>query len=145
MTRNHPRSATPTADGRTVHGGAERLPVRWANAASPRTTISRYRVAPGATVSLHVHTGKGEYWIIVAGRGSAQVGEDRMPVAEGDVVWTPPGLPHALTNDADTALVFVNVVERIGPDPVTTTELAADVDSPPGRAGQHPPADGATS
>ncbi len=107
----------------TLHGGAERLPIRWVNVGTPPITISRYRVAPGKAVSMHVHTGKSEYWVVVTGTGVVRVGSRDIPVAEGDVVWTPPLVAHALTNTGTEPLIFVNVVQRIGDDPVTTTEI----------------------
>lgn len=107
-----------------LHGGAERLPIRWVNCERAPITVSRYSVAPGAEVSLHVHTGKREYWIIVAGSGMVSIDEERIAVGEGDVVLTPAGRAHALVNTADLPLVFVNVVELTGDAPVTTTELS---------------------
>ena len=108
-----------------LHGGAERLPVHWVNAPEPPARISRYRVAPGDEVSRHVHTGKAEYWVIVAGSGIARVGESSIPVSEGDIVATPPAVPHALLNTGDTPLIFVNIVQPTGNEPITTVELGS--------------------
>ena len=118
---------TPPPSQKILHGGAERLPIRWVNVDTPPITISRYRVAPGEVVSMHVHTGKGEYWVVVAGTGLVRVGDRDVAVAEGDVVWTPPRTPHALTNTGSLALVFVNVVQRVGQEPITTTELPSEL------------------
>lgn len=107
-----------------LHGGARRLPVRWLNHDPPPMTLSRYRVEPGESVGLHVHTGKSEYWVVVAGRGLASIGGRDIPVAEGDVVATPPGVPHALHNTGSEPLVFLNMVRPTGDAPITTTELA---------------------
>ena len=107
-----------------LHGGAQRLPIRWANVEQPPITISRYRIAPADKVSLHVHTGKGEYWVIVTGSGTVEVGDRTIPVVEGDVVWTPPRVPHALTNTGSSPLEFVNIVQLVGDEPLSTTELA---------------------
>jgi mannose-6-phosphate isomerase-like protein (cupin superfamily) len=106
-----------------LHGGARRLPIRWVNLDPPPMTISRYLVAPGDAVSLHVHTGKAEYWVIVAGSGLVRIGEAEIPVAVGDVVATPPEVPHALVNTGAEPLVFVNLVQPSGVAPITTTEL----------------------
>jgi mannose-6-phosphate isomerase-like protein (cupin superfamily) len=107
-----------------LHGGAQRQPIRWVNADVPPMTISRYRVAPGDQVSLHVHTGKAEYWVVVAGHGIVIIGNDRIAVQEGDVVVTPPLVPHALHNTGSEPLAFVNLVQPVGDAPITTTELA---------------------
>ena len=113
---------TTSPPGAILHGGAERLPVRWVNAAEPPAQISRYRVAPGRSVSLHVHTGKSEYWVIVAGSGVVRVGANEMQVVEGDIVATPPTVPHALTNTGSEPLVFLNFVAPTG-EPITSVEV----------------------
>ncbi|MGV3650842.1 MAG: cupin domain-containing protein [Devosia sp.] len=105
-----------------MHGGAERLPIRWANTAEPPARIARYRVAPGASVSLHVHTGKAEYWVITEGEGEVRVGSERFVVREGDVVLTPPTVPHGLANIGALPLVFLNIVQPTG-ETITSTEL----------------------
>ncbi len=112
-------SPTPTI----LHGGGQRLPVRWVNRDVPPMTISRYRVGPGEKISMHVHTGKAEYWLVLAGTGTVTVGTEAFDVVEGDIVATEPTVPHALHNTGTTPLLFVNVVQATG-GPITTTELA---------------------
>lgn len=110
--------------GQVLHGGAERQPIRWVNADPPPMTISRYRVAPGQSVSLHVHTGKAEVWVVLAGQGVVSVGQRQFAVAEGDVVVTPPQVPHSLRNTGGEPLEFLNLVQPVGGAAITTTELA---------------------
>lgn len=113
----------PAPGAQVLHGGAERLPVRWVNVEEPPARISRYRVAPGASVSLHVHTGKAEFWVILSGEGIVRVGPTSIPVSEGDIVATPPSVPHGLTNTGSVALVFLNIVQPTG-DEITSVEVA---------------------
>jgi len=114
----------PAPAGATIlHGGGQRLPVRWINRDPPPMTISRYRVDPGEEITLHVHTGKAEYWVVLAGSGVVRIGGENLAVAEGDIVATAPGTPHALRNTGAAPLLFVNVVQPTG-GPITTTELA---------------------
>ncbi|MGO4839861.1 cupin domain-containing protein, partial [Rhizobiaceae sp. 2RAB30] len=87
--------------------------------------ISRYRVAPGASVSLHVHTGKAEYWVIVSGSGTVRVGDEQLDVIEGDIVATPPMRPHGLVNTGKVPLVFINIVQPTGEQPITSVEIEA--------------------
>jgi mannose-6-phosphate isomerase-like protein (cupin superfamily) len=115
----------PARPLQVLHGGAQRQPVRWVNVEKPPMTISRYRVAPGDHVSRHVHTGKAEYWVVVAGQGVVSIGTERIVVQEGDVVVTPPLVPHALHNTGTKPLDFVNLVQPVGDVPITTTELAS--------------------
>lgn len=112
--------ASPEAQ--ILHGGAERLPTRWVNADEPPARISRYRVAPGASVSLHVHTGKAEFWVVLSGQGTVRVGERSIAVEEGDIVATPPAVPHGLVNTGATPLTFLNIVQPTG-DAITSVEV----------------------
>jgi len=107
----------------TLHGGAIRRAVRWLRPDPERpVTVSWYTIRPGGRCTRHVHTGKAETWLLVAGRGIATIGEERIAMAPGDLVTTPPGVPHALDNAGEGDVVFVNVVQPEG-GPVTTTEL----------------------
>jgi len=106
-----------------IHGGAERLSIRYANDTPGAVRISRYKVGPGSEVSLHVHTGKMESWVIVRGAGRALVAGVEIDVEEGDVIATPPGSPHSLRNTGSTDLVFINVVQVTEDGPISTTEL----------------------
>lgn len=106
-----------------LHGGAKRLPVRYLNKIEGQARVSRYEVAPGAAVSLHVHTGKIESWVIVAGAGTARIGAQSFDVVEGDILTTQAGEPHALENTATSPLIFLNIVHQIEGVDVTTTEL----------------------
>ncbi|HVX71724.1 MAG: cupin domain-containing protein [Devosia sp.] len=106
-----------------MHGGAQRLPINWVNVDVPPTRMARYLVEPGAVVTLHVHTGKAEYWVITSGSGVVRIGEDRISVSEGDVVMTPPTVPHGLTNTGNVPLIFLNIVAPTGDAPITSVEL----------------------
>ena len=108
-----------------LHGGAERLAVNWLNADPPPTRISRYRVGPGSSVSMHVHTGKAEHWVIIAGEGIVRVGTQSFAVGPGDVVHTPPSVPHGLTTTSADPLIFLNIVQPTGEGPITSTEVSA--------------------
>jgi len=98
------------------------MPLRWLNASPAPMQVSRYLIDAGAVVTLHVHTGKIEYWLVVRGEGIARIGEEPLQVREGDVVATTPGVPHSLRNTGTGPLEFVNFVQPTG-EPITTTEL----------------------
>lgn len=116
---------TISPEPQILHGGAQRLPVRWVNLDEPPARISRYRVMPGASVSLHVHTGKAELWVILSGEGVVRVGDRSIPVGEGDIVATPPAVPHGLTNTGTTPLTFLNIVQPTGDVAITSVEVGA--------------------
>lgn len=116
---------TDKPKNQVLHGGAERLPVRWVNAPLIPMTISRYRVRPGDTVSMHVHTGKAEYWVVLAGAGIMHLGEVTLQVVEGDVIVTPPEVPHALHNSGTVTLEFLNLVQPVGGVAISTREITS--------------------
>ena len=109
-----------------LHGGAERVAVRWhelPDAPSRAVGLSLYRVRPGERCGLHVHGGKTETWLVVAGEAEVVRGEERLRVRVGDAVRTPPGVAHALANVGAGDVLFVNVVEpEPGVEP-STVEL----------------------
>ena len=114
----------PGPDGKIfLHGKAERLPTRLVNAETLPTTISWYRVEPGGRCTYHVHSGKDECWLIVAGRGQAKVGDTDYQVAAGDFLLTREGTPHALVNAGAEDLVFVNIVFPTGTGAISSVEL----------------------
>ena len=119
-----PSGSPPNSTAR-LHGGAQRQAIRWVNMAPPPMTISRYRVDIGDSVSLHVHTGKAEYWVIIAGEGLMRLGEEDITVREGDVIVTPPHVAHALLNSGTVILDFLNLVQPVGSEAITTRELAS--------------------
>ena len=109
--------------GSEATSGAALLP--HLNVPTAPMTLSRYKVDIGDTVSLHVHTGKSEYWLILSGEGVAHVGDAEFAVSEGDVIVTPPHVPHALRNIGSVVLDFLNLVHPVDGEAITTRELAA--------------------
>jgi mannose-6-phosphate isomerase-like protein (cupin superfamily) len=108
-----------------LHGGAERQKLRILNAETAPLTFSWYAIAPSARCTSHVHTGKAETWLIVQGDGEARVDGQNFRVGPGDALVTRPGQPHELVNLGEAPLIFVNMVTKVGDEPVTTTELEA--------------------
>lgn len=107
-----------------VHGDLERQPVRLLTPETPLPQhVSWYRLAPGGTCTLHVHTGKTETWLVVEGTGEARIGEEAVAIRPGDVMVTAPGTPHGMMNTGTTPLAFVNIVALSGPDAVSTREI----------------------
>jgi mannose-6-phosphate isomerase-like protein (cupin superfamily) len=121
MNKNSP--ANSRGAGSVLHGGAERNTLRILNAEAAPLTFSWYSIAPAARCTSHVHTGKAETWLIVQGSGEARVAGEMFRVGPGDALVTRPGQPHELVNLGAEPLVFVNMVTKVGDDPVTTTEL----------------------
>lgn len=117
-------SEQPRVPSVRLHGGAERLPVRWrGDDQSSNVTCSWYGVAPGEQCTRHVHSGKTETWLLVAGTAEVELGGVTYRASAGDAFVAPPGTPYALVNAGTETVVFVNIVERVPGAPTTTTEF----------------------
>jgi mannose-6-phosphate isomerase-like protein (cupin superfamily) len=70
-------------------------------------------IPPGGrhVAELHVHPDAEELVIVTRGRGQAIVGNERLDVQTGDVVYVPPAVEHELRNTGDELLgvLFINV------------------------------------
>ena len=65
---------------------------------------------PGATTRLHRLAGTAERYVILEGRGRAEIGGlPPRDVGPGDVVLIPPGCPQRIANLGETDLVFLAI------------------------------------
>jgi mannose-6-phosphate isomerase-like protein (cupin superfamily) len=53
---------------------------------------------PGVSIGLHTHLGDEEVYVILSGRGTYTMDEDRVEVGEGDACIVRHGQSHALEN-----------------------------------------------
>lgn len=82
----------------------------WSNSETDEDlSVARARVEPGRTTRWHRLTGTTERYVILEGRGRADVGDEILEVAPGDVVVIPPGQPQRITNTGKRDLVFLAV------------------------------------
>ena len=73
-------------------------------------SLARARVEPGVTTAWHSLTGVDERYVMLAGEGEVEVGEDPpSPVGPGDVVAIPAGVRQRITNTGNTDLTFLCV------------------------------------
>ncbi len=76
----------------------------------PDCSIARARVEPGATTRWHRLAGTAERYVILEGRGRAEIGDlPPREVGPGDVVLIPPGVRQRIANAAETDLVFLAI------------------------------------
>lgn len=96
----------------------------WANEADAADiSIARARVAPNATTRWHALAGITERYVILSGRGRAEVGDRAIDVAPGDVVVIEPDEPQRIANTGGEDLVFVVVcTPRFRPEAYRETE-----------------------
>lgn len=80
------------------------------NAPDAACTITRVTMDPGATSTPHSHQGSEQTWIVEEGTGLLLGSEGPLgALRPGDVVRTPAGEVHGVTNEGDTPFVYLAV------------------------------------
>lgn len=105
-----------------AHGGKARVEVtRITNLATFGGIwdfIDYVRIPPGASIGLHAHAADEEVYVILRGRGIAEIDGREYRVGEGHLLVNPPFGQHSLLNDGDSCLELL--VLQV---PVRRTEL----------------------
>lgn len=82
----------------------------WNHPDDAQASIARARVEPGTTTRLHRLLGITERYLILAGRGRAEIGDlAPVEVGAGDVVVIPPGAAQRIANTGDEDLLFAAI------------------------------------
>ncbi|MCW8826385.1 MAG: cupin domain-containing protein [Gammaproteobacteria bacterium] len=77
---------------------------------NPEISVARARVEPGQTTRWHRLTDIAEHYLIVEGRGLAEVGEKSVyEVSAEDVVVIPAGVRQRITNTGEVDLLFLAI------------------------------------
>jgi len=76
--------------------------------ADPAASVARARVEPGVATRWHRVDGTVERYVILAGSGDAEIGDEPpRAVAPGDVVVIPAGCRQRIRNTGESDLVFL--------------------------------------
>ena len=76
----------------------------------PDCSIARARVEPGVTTRRHRLAGVAERYVVLEGRGRAEIGDlPPRDVGPGDVVLIPPACRQRIANLGKTDLVFLAI------------------------------------
>ena len=76
----------------------------------PELSVARVRVEFGVTTKWHRLKGVSERYVILEGKGRAEIGElAPQQVAAGDVVIIPPMCPQRISNEGESDLVFLAI------------------------------------
>jgi mannose-6-phosphate isomerase-like protein (cupin superfamily) len=89
---------------------------------SRHLTVTWVDVPPGAEQRAHAHPDSEQVYVIVRGSGRMRVAGDTEQVAEGDLVFIPPGAEHGIANDGSDPLVYVSAASP----PVSMAELYSE-------------------
>jgi mannose-6-phosphate isomerase-like protein (cupin superfamily) len=82
----------------------------WNHPGDDDVSVARARVAPGDVTRWHRLRDTTERYLVLEGRGHAEVGDlTPTPVGPGDAVVIPPGQRQRIHNTGDTDLVFLAV------------------------------------
>ena len=66
-----------------------------------------YCLRPGQAQHVHSHAGATKFYYVIEGEGSFTVGDRRVSLGPGAVVWSVPGEPHGVANESDGDLVLL--------------------------------------
>jgi quercetin dioxygenase-like cupin family protein len=81
---------------------------------------------PCARTAWHTHPG-GQTLIVTDGNGWVQEwGGEKQRIAEGDVIWTPPGIKHWHGGTAETAMTHIAIQTFVDGRPVDWLEHVTD-------------------
>jgi len=75
-----------------------------------RVMSDLYCMEPGQAQKVHAHDGEDKVYYVLKGQGTVTVGSEESPIAAGQIVIAPAGIPHGLTNGASgpmEVLVFM--------------------------------------
>jgi mannose-6-phosphate isomerase-like protein (cupin superfamily) len=92
-----------TADGSTIR--------EWAGpgyrADASNQSLAEATVAPGSSTEAHYHWRSEELYLVTAGQGRLQIGDEELNVVTGDCAVIPPGAVHQLHNTGEEDLVVL--------------------------------------
>ena len=79
-------------------------------AATERTQVDLYCVAPGQAQKAHAHEGQDKLYFVLEGSGRFVVGDAEERLASGEGLLAPAGVTHGLVNDGTDPLLVLVVV-----------------------------------
>ncbi|MBK7898458.1 MAG: cupin domain-containing protein [Azonexus sp.] len=102
LTRRDAIASYTTLDGSAIrellHPDAH--PVR-------QQSLAEATVPVGGATRLHRHRTTEEIYHLTRGRGRMVLGEESFPVATGDTILIPPGMPHCIENLGEEPLTIL--------------------------------------
>jgi mannose-6-phosphate isomerase-like protein (cupin superfamily) len=80
------------------------------NSESQKTQINQGILKKGGKFNINRHMGFDETYVIQKGKCTLQVDDEIMDIEEGDIIFIPAGVPHALDNTkGETELVLLTI------------------------------------
>lgn len=69
---------------------------------------------PGQSQPMHSHSGADKFYLIVSGKASMAVGNDRFEAGPGDLIWAPADVPHGVELARDRTVMLVGMAPPPG-------------------------------
>lgn len=82
-------------------------------------------LAPGKRgCPYHLHHAQEEMFVVLEGTGTLRVAGEELPIAQGDVIFIPPGpeYPHQIVNTSDQPLKYLSISTKDSPEIVEYTD-----------------------
>ena len=80
---------------------------------SERFFLDVYGLEPGQQQAAHAHEGADKVYVVLEGRGTLQIGGERVELTEGQAVYVPAGAEHQFVGYEQ--LVVLVIFERARP------------------------------
>lgn len=77
---------------------------------SPRLLVGLNAFEPGQAHALHTHAGMDKVYQVVSGSGVFLVQDRELPMAAGDVLVAPEGIPHGVKNTGSGRLLLLAIL-----------------------------------
>jgi mannose-6-phosphate isomerase len=86
--------------------------------------VKRIEVEPGHRLSLQMHEGRTEHWIIVLGDALVTIGDQETKLGVNEDALIPPRTKHRIMNTGERLLIFIEVQcgSYLGEDDITRFE-----------------------
>ncbi len=82
---------------------------------SPRLLVGLNAFEPGQEHALHAHAGQDKVYHVLDGEGLFLLADHQLPMAAGDLLIAPEGVPHGVRNTGNRRLLVLAV---LAPSPV---------------------------
>ena len=91
--------------------GVASIQIVWGeNAPDSKVTITRVTMQPGAISPRHTHEDAEQTWLVERGEATLLLaGDETAPLCTGDVVRTPAGDVHGVTNTGSAEFVYLAI------------------------------------
>jgi mannose-6-phosphate isomerase-like protein (cupin superfamily) len=77
---------------------------------SPRLLVGLNAFEPGQSHALHAHAGMDKVYSVVEGEGVFLLEDRELPMAPGDVLVAPEGVPHGVRNTGTRRLLVLAIL-----------------------------------